>query len=80
MMSTETMPERDETGQFTTDVDEDIYAAVPKDGTPVIASEIAEKVGTSLSTTNNHLNALATAGKINKKKFHEKRVVWWRDE
>lgn len=79
MSNAEVMPERDESGRFTTDVDEAIYDAVPENGEPVIASEVADVAGTSLSTTNKHLNQLADDGKIRKKKFHEKRVVWYKE-
>jgi len=77
-MSTNTpSPERDETGKFTTDVDEEIFEAMPE-VEPMRASDVAEIVGVSKSTANHHLNNLADEGRIEKKKFHEKRVVFFR--
>lgn len=80
MMSGRTVEvNRDEDGEFTSDTRETIYDAVPA-GEPVIASEIADETGLPRTTVNYHLNKLADAGQIVKKKFHERRVVWLKSE
>lgn len=78
--SPDTMPgsnvDRDDSsGQFTSNTRSEVYEAMPL-GEPTIASEIAEKSDLPRTTVNYHLNDLAEAGKIMKKKFHERRVVW----
>lgn len=79
MSATTTDLERDDSGEFTSDTREDVYDAVPE-GEPVIASEVAEASGLPRTTVNYHLNKLAEAGRIRKKKFHKRRVVWFRPE
>jgi predicted transcriptional regulator len=70
---------RDSNGRFVSDAPQQILNAMPSDGTPVIASEIADQIQLSNSTVNYHLNNLADDDRVCKKKFHEKRVVWWLD-
>lgn len=70
---------RDSKGRFASDAPQQILQAMPSDGEPVIASEIADQIQLSNSTVNYHLNNLADDGRVCKKKFHEKRVVWWLD-
>jgi predicted transcriptional regulator len=67
----------DESGRFTStnDTRERVYEALPP-GEPVIASEIADKIGEPRTTVNYHLNKLANNNRVRKKRFHEKRVVW----
>lgn len=70
--------ERDEdSGQFASDTRQRVYEAMPA-GEPVIASEIANEIGEARTTVNYHLNKLADEGRVTKKKFHKRRVVWLR--
>lgn len=68
----------DDSGQFSSDTRQRVYEAMP-DGEPVIASEIAELANEPRTTVNYHLNKLAEDGRVAKKKFHERRVVWLKD-
>lgn len=68
--------DRDETsGRFTSNTKSEVYDAMPL-GEPTIASEVAEESDLPRTTVNYQLNDLAEDGKIMKKKFHERRVVW----
>jgi predicted transcriptional regulator len=69
--------ERGSDGKFTSSKPEEIIEAMPDNGEPVIASEMAAKVGLAKSTVNHHLNRLLDENKVNKKIYHAKRVVWF---
>lgn len=75
MSSSPKVERADDTGKFTSDTREEVFDALPVDE-PFIASEIAEASGIPRTTVNYHLNKLAEEGRVEKKKFHERRVVW----
>jgi predicted transcriptional regulator len=70
-----TVSRDEDSGQFSSGTRKRVFDAMP-DGEPVIASEIAESINEPRTTVNYHLNKLADDGKVSKKKFHERRVVW----
>lgn len=78
-MSGSTLERSEDNGQFTSDTDEKILAAMPPNE-PVRARDIADETDIPRTTVNYNLNKLADAGEVEKKKFHERRVVWWRSE
>lgn len=76
-MSGTQLERSDDSGQFVSDTRGEVFDTMPVDE-PVIASEIAEKADLPRTTVNYHLNKLANEDRIEKKKFHERRVVWLR--
>lgn len=80
MTPTPQAPERDsDNGQYTSDTREIVFDAMPKTGEPVRARDVADAADVPRTTANYHLNKLWDSDRINKKEFHEKRVVWWFD-
>lgn len=74
-------PERDDTtGRYSSETREKVYGGMPQNGEPMRASDVADDTGLPRTTVNYHLNKLHEDGRVNKKKFHEKRVVWWVDD
>lgn len=62
-------------GTFQSGTHDCVLDALPDDSEPVVVSKIADKINVLKTTANRHLNKLAANNNVNKKKFHEKRVV-----